>query len=174
QLQAAMREPEPAPAEPPAPELVTHKPRSGPTGSAILVVGVDKLLTVPARCCKPAPPDAIVGFVTRGRGVTIHRAGCVNLRSMDPERLIAAEWGDAADAAFPVDIEVEATDRTGLLRDVSDTLARERINVVAANTASRDSSARMSFTIEVTDGAQLARVLGLLAQVPGVVSVRRR
>ena len=95
-------------------------------------------------------------------------------RSMDPERLIAAEWGDANAAAFPVDIEIQATDRTGLLRDVSDTLARERINVLAAHTGSRDTSARMGFTIEVTDVAQLARVLCLLAQVPGVVSARRR
>jgi GTP pyrophosphokinase len=129
---------------------------------------------VPAKCCKPAPPDAIVGFVTRGRGVTIHRAGCVNLRTMAPERLIAAQWGDADGGAFPVDIELDATDRTGLLRDVSDTLARERINVLAANTGSRATGARMAFTVEVTDTAQLARVLGLLAQVPGVVSARRR
>jgi GTP pyrophosphokinase len=138
------------------------------------VVGVDKLLTVPAKCCKPAPPDPIVGFVTRGRGVTIHRAGCVNLRAMAVERLIEAQWGDSDGAAFPVDIELHANDRTGLLRDVSDTLARERINVLAAHTGSHDTDAKMGFTIEVTDTAQLKRVLGLLAQVPGVVSARRR
>jgi GTP pyrophosphokinase len=174
QMQAAMREPETALAEPAAPELVTHKARSSQGGSGILVVGVDKLLTVPAKCCKPAPPDDIVGFVTRGRGVTIHRAGCLNLRTMAPERLIAAQWGASVGGAFPVDIEVHASDRTGLLRDVSDTLARERINVLAAHTGSRDTDARMGFTIEVSDTAQLARVLGLLAQVPGVVSARRR
>jgi GTP pyrophosphokinase len=174
QLQTALREPEPAPPEPAPPELVTHKARATPGGSGILVVGVDKLLTVPAKCCKPAPPDPIVGFVTRGRGVTIHRSSCANLRTMAQERLIAAEWGKTDGGAFPVDIEVHATDRTGLLRDVSDTLARERINVLAANTGSRDTDARMAFTIEVTDGEQLARVLGLLAQVPGVVSARRR
>jgi GTP pyrophosphokinase len=169
-----MREPEALAAEPAGPGLITHKARAAPGGSGILVVGVDKLLTVPAKCCKPAPPDAIVGFVTRGRGVTIHRSGCANLRTMDPERLIAAQWGSADGGAFPVDIELAATDRTGLLRDVSDTLARERINVLAANTGSRDSDARMAFTIEVADTGQLARVLGLLAQVPGVVSARRR
>ena len=174
QLQSAMREPELASTAAAEPELFTHKARAAPGGSGILVVGVDKLLTVPAKCCKPAPPDAIVGFVTRGRGVTIHRAGCANLRSMDSERLIAAQWGAADGGAFPVDIELHATDRTGLLRDVSDTLSRERINVLAANTGSRDSDARMGFTIEVSDTAQLARVLGLLAQVPGVVSARRR
>jgi GTP pyrophosphokinase len=174
QLLAAIRTPEAAALEPATPELVTHKPRTVPGGSGILVVGVDKLLTVPAKCCKPAPPDEIVGFVTRGRGVTIHRARCVNLRAMPAERLIAAQWGAADGGSFPVDIEVHANDRTGLLRDVSDMLARERINVLAANTGSRDASARMVFTLEVTDLAQLARVLGLIAQVPGVVSARRK
>jgi GTP pyrophosphokinase len=174
QLQAAIRTPEPAAVEQTAPDLVTHKARSTPGGSGILVVGVDKLLTVPAKCCKPAPPDPIVGFVTRGRGVTIHRAGCVNLGTMAPERLIAAQWGQADGGSFPVDIEVHANDRTGLLRDVSDMLARERINVLAANTGSRDAAARMVFTLEVTDLAQLARVLGLIGQVPGVLTARRR
>ncbi len=174
QLQAAMREPEAPLAEPDAAALVTHKARAGAGGSGILVVGVDKLLTVPAKCCRPAPPDAIVGFVTRGRGVTIHRAGCVNLRTMAPERLIAAQWGDSGGGVFAVDIELNATDRTGLLRDVSDTLARERINVLAAHTGSRDTGARMAFTVEVADTTQLARVLGMLAQVPGVISARRR
>src|SRR5690606_28118805 len=101
-------------------------------------------------------------------------AGCLNLRTMAAERLIAAQWGESDGGAFPVDIVLHATDRTGLLRDVSDTLARERINVLAANTGSRDTDARMVFTVEVTDTAQLARVLGLLGQVPGVVSARRR
>jgi GTP pyrophosphokinase len=174
QLQAAIRAPEPAVAEPAALELVTHKARSAPGGSGILVVGVDKLLTVPAKCCKPAPPDEIVGFVTRGRGVTIHRARCANLRTMASERLIDAQWGQADGGAFPVDIELLANDRTGLLRDISDMLARERINVLAANTGTRDAAARMGFTLEVTDLAQLARVLGLIAQVPGVTSARRK
>lgn len=156
------------------PPMFLNKARSTAGGSGILVVGVDKLLTVPAKCCKPAPPDSIVGFVTRGRGVTIHRANCVNLRSMATERLIAAQWGSASTAAFPVDIEIHANDRTGLLHDVSDTLARERINVIAANTGSRDATARMQFTVEISDLAQLDRVLGLLRQVPGVVSAARR
>jgi GTP pyrophosphokinase len=157
-----------------APPMFLNKARPASGGSGILVVGVDKLLTVPAKCCKPAPPDRIVGFVTRGRGVTIHRASCVNLRSMATERLIAAQWGSESAAAFQVDIELHANDRTGLLRDVSDTLARERINVVAANTGSRDATARMQFTVEITDLAQLERVLGLLRQVPGVVTAARR
>jgi GTP pyrophosphokinase len=93
---------------------------------------------------------------------------------MAPERLIDAQWGQADGGAFPVDIEVLANDRTGLLRDISDMLARERINVLAANTGTRDAAARMGFTLEVTDLAQLARVLGLIAQVPGVTSARRK
>ncbi|MCC6534148.1 MAG: bifunctional (p)ppGpp synthetase/guanosine-3',5'-bis(diphosphate) 3'-pyrophosphohydrolase [Burkholderiales bacterium] len=174
QLQAALREPAaPAPTAEASP-LFQHKARAAPSGRGILLVGVDKLLTVPAKCCKPAPPDAIVGFVTRGRGVTIHRANCANVRTMDAQRLIAADWGQSEGGAFEVDIEVDALDRTGLLRDVSDTLARERINVVAANTGSRDAAARMLFTIEVLDLPQLERVLGLLERVPGVTRARRR
>ena len=106
-------------------------------GSGILVVGVDRLLTGLARCCKPAPPDPIVGFVTRGKGVTIHRAICSNVASMratQPERLITANWGAPRDEVFPVDIVVEAMDRQGLLRDISEVLSREKINVTAANT----------------------------------------
>lgn len=174
QLTAALRTPDPVPATETASPLFLNKARTSGGGSGILVVGVDKLLTVPAKCCKPAPPDAIVGFVTRGRGVTIHRVSCVNLRSMARERLIEAQWGESTGGAFPVDIEVQANDRTGLLRDVSDTLARERINVVGANTESRDATARMQFTVEITDLAQLDRVLGLLRQVAGVVRAVRR
>ena len=152
-----------------------HKARAAPKGNGILVVGVDKLLTVPAKCCKPAPPDAILGFVTRGRGVTIHRARCANLETMDRERLIEAQWGaQPQGGAYPVDIELSATDRTGLLRDVTDTLARERINVLAANTGSHDMHARMQFTVEIADLPQLERVLGLLKNVSGVTRAIRR
>ena len=174
QLQIAIRADEAA-ARPVEPALQLHKARAAPGGSGILVVGVDKLLTVPAKCCKPAPPDAIVGFVTRGRGVTIHRARCANLETMDRERLVEAQWGTQREGgAYPVDIELSAIDRTGLLRDVSDTLARERINVLAANTGSHDTHARMLFTVEIADLAQLERVLGLLKNVPGVVRAVRR
>lgn len=150
-----------------------RKPRV--TGkSSVLVVGVDKLLTLPAKCCKPAPPEPIIGFVTRGRGVTVHRADCVNVKRLDPERRVSAEWGEAVGATFAVDIEVEAVDRTGLLRDISEVLSRERINVTATNTASRDLSARMRFTLEVGDLAQLRRVLSVIRDVPGVVRAVRR
>lgn len=162
--------PQPAPSAEP---LVTRRSRATGRGS-VLVVGVDKLLTVPAKCCKPAPPEPIVGFVTRGRGVTVHRADCASVKRLDPERMVTAEWGEAEGATFPIDIEVEAVDRTGLLRDISEVLSRERINVTATKTASRDLSARMRFTLEVANLDQLKRVLTLVREVRGVISAARR
>jgi len=150
-----------------------RRARAGTRGS-ILVVGVDKLMTQSAKCCKPAPPEPIVGFVTRGRGVTVHRATCANVRRLAPERLMGAEWGDAKGAAFSVDIEIDAVDRTGLLRDISEVLSRERINVTATKSASIDMAARMRFTIEVENLDQLARVLALIREVRGVMGARRR
>lgn len=173
-LQDALRgESAPQPAPQATEPLVTRKPRAAAKGS-VLVVGVDKLLTVPAKCCKPAPPEPIIGFVTRGRGVTVHRADCASMRRLDPERIVTAEWGEAGGATFPIDIEVEAVDRTGLLRDISEVLSRERINVIATNTASRDLSARMRFTLEVAHLDQLQRALSLIREVRGVVSAARR
>ena len=160
--------------EPPAEKtLVTHRAR-GTVRDSILIVGVDKLLTAPARCCKPVPPDPIVGFVTRGRGVSVHRAGCANVKRLDPKRRVPAEWGPAEGVTFPVEIEVEAIDRTGLLRDISDVLSRERINVTATNSLSSNLAARMRFTLEVSDAAQLKRVLAMIREVRGVMSAVRR
>jgi len=146
-------------------------------GSGISVLGVDRLMTVLARCCKPAPPDGIVGFVTRGKGVTIHRASCTTvarLRAREPERLITAEWGAPRDEVFPVDIVLEAADRQGLLRDVTEVFSRERINVTAANTLTRDMRSRMAFTLEVKSLDALQRALALVRDVRGVVSATRR
>ena len=151
---------------------IVRKSRAQPGG--ILVVGVDKLLTVPAKCCKPAPPDPIIGFVSRGRGVTIHRRNCGNVKRLAAERLIAADWGKSADATFPVDIVIEANDRTGLLRDITETLSRERINVTATNSASRDAATRMLLTVEINNLDQLNRVLALIRDVPGVARAARR
>ncbi|MBN8449441.1 MAG: bifunctional (p)ppGpp synthetase/guanosine-3',5'-bis(diphosphate) 3'-pyrophosphohydrolase [Candidatus Accumulibacter sp.] len=142
----------------------------------ILIVGVDRLLTQLAGCCKPAPPDPIVGFVTRGKGVSVHRADCSNfsnMQTMHPERVIETTWGSRTDGVFAVDIVIDAFDRQGLLRDVSDILARERINVIAVNTQSRQGNAHMSFTAEVGSVPQLNRTLALLHEVQGVVSARR-
>ena len=161
----------------PEPEVVTRKSRAGNAGSGILVVGVDRLMTGLARCCKPAPPDPIVGFVTRGKGITVHRASCPNvarLLAREPERRIDASWGTPRDEVFPVDIVVEASDRQGLLRDISEVLSREKINVTAVNTLTRQHQARMAFTLEVGSIAQLGRALGLVRDVRGVFSATRR
>jgi len=167
-----------APAPPAAePEVVMRRSRAEKTGHGILVVGVDRLLTGLARCCKPAPPDPIVGFVTRGKGITIHRAACANvtrIRAREPERLIEADWGAPRDQLFPVDIVVEASDRQGLLRDLSELLTRERINVTAVNTQTRQHQARMAFTLEVESVAQLKRALQLARDIPGVFAAERR
>jgi len=152
--------------------IVTRK--SARAGGGVLVVGVDKLLTTPARCCRPAPPDPIVGFVTRGRGVSVHRANCANLARLDPERRIDAEWGAPGTTTFPVEIVVDAVDRTGLLRDISEVLSRERINVIATRSSSTDMSARMRFTVEITDLGQLQNMLALICEVKGVLHAKRK
>ena len=142
----------------------------------ILIVGVDKLLTHLAGCCKPAPPDPIVGFVTRGQGVSIHRADCpnfANMEAMHPERVIDSAWGQETGKVFAVDIVVDANDRQGLLRDVSDVLLREKINVIAVSTQTKQGSANMRFTAEIGNVPQLKRTLHLLLDIPGVIAARR-
>ncbi|MFN7780728.1 MAG: RelA/SpoT family protein [Betaproteobacteria bacterium] len=167
-----------APAAPVEEPVVVTKPATAPAGKGrVLVVGVDSLLTSLARCCRPVPPDEIVGFVTRGKGVSIHRTGCVNAHGLarrEPERLIEVTWGRAADAVYPVDVFVVASDRSGLLRDVSEVFAREKLNVIGVNTLSRRGDAQMQFTVEVVDAAALRRALGQIAEVPGVISARRK
>jgi GTP pyrophosphokinase len=144
----------------------------------VLVVGVGSLMTQMARCCRPVPPDEIIGFITRGRGVSVHRAGCSNAAALSdrhPERLIEVAWSRAAtDTVYPVDVAVLAQDRSGLLRDISEVFAREKLNVVGVNTLSRRGEAQMNFTVEVADGGALRRALAQLAEVSGVFSARRR
>ena len=153
--------------------------KSGKGG--VLVVGVSSLMTQLAKCCKPAPPDAIRGFVTRGHGVSVHRSDCSNFRTMaakDGERVIDVEWGVAkkgTDApVYAVDVAVEAADRQGLLRDISDVFAREKMNVIGVQTQSIKGTAWMTFTVEIADAARLTQVLGLVTAVIGVRSARRR
>ncbi len=159
------------------PEAVARQSKSSASGGGILVVGVDRLMTALARCCKPAPPDPIIGFVTRGRGVSIHRQGCASVARMrvrEPERLISANWGAPREEVFPVDVVLEAMDRQGLLRDVTEVLSRERINVTAAKTLTRNMDVQMAFTLEVKDLEQLSRALAFVRDVPGVLSASRR
>ena len=163
-------------------DLLLKKPRStaNPVNGGLLVVGVDSLMTQLAKCCKPAPPDSICGFVTRGKGVSVHRTDCTNLREMvtkNGERVIEVEWGQskAAHAAvYPVDVAVEATDRQGLLRDISEVFTKEKMNVIGVQTQSIRGSAWMTFTVEVADSGRLAKVLGSVAELGGVRSARRR
>ncbi|MGA8007799.1 MAG: bifunctional (p)ppGpp synthetase/guanosine-3',5'-bis(diphosphate) 3'-pyrophosphohydrolase [Thiomonas sp.] len=148
-------------------------------GGQVLVVGMGSLLTQLASCCKPAPPDAIGGFVTRERGVTVHRANCINFRNIatqHPERVIAVTWTGQGgnDALYPVDLEVSANDRQGLLRDISDVLTKERINVIAVSTRSIGDMAQMRFTVQLASSAKLKRALGLIADVSGVVKASRK
>jgi GTP pyrophosphokinase len=175
-LQNALRaETEPAPTD--EPEIVTKKSRTQGTGGGILIVGVDRLLTQVAKCCKPAPPDAIVGFVTRGRGISVHRASCRSaaaLLAKHPERVVDAQWGERGAGVYEADVLVHAHDRQGLLRDISEIFARERINVTGVNTASRQHVATMGFTLEIADLEQLTRTLALIRDVPGVFSAVRR
>jgi GTP pyrophosphokinase len=168
--------------------VLAKKPRpdkSGKSGKAgVLVVGVESLLTQLAKCCKPAPPDAIKGFVTKGKGVSIHRADCSNFRNMaqgSPDRVIDVAWGgqhSPGSAMYPVDVSIEATDRQGLLRDISEVFAKEKMNVIGVQTQSvkdnRGGTAWMTFTVEVGDAGRLHHVLGVVAEVPGVRSARRR
>jgi len=166
---------------PPEPALLLDRPRAPAAGrGSVLVVGVDSLLTSLARCCRPIPPDPIIGFITRGRGISVHRANCANARTLlqrQPERLIEVQWepGRAAGAdAYPVEVLILANDRQGLLRDISEVFAREKLNVTSVNTLSRRDQAQMQFTIEVPDGDALRRSLAQLAEVKGVVIARRR
>jgi GTP pyrophosphokinase len=152
--------------------------RQSPSG--VLVVGVDSLLTQLSRCCKPAPPDAIGGFVTRGKGVSIHRHDCSNFRelaSRHGERVIEVRWGEgkgAESSVYPVDVSVEAMDRQGLLRDISEVFAKEKMNVIGVQTQSVKGTAWMTFTVEIGDAVGLNKVLGTVRSVKGVRAAKRR
>ncbi|CAN7400649.1 bifunctional (p)ppGpp synthetase/guanosine-3',5'-bis(diphosphate) 3'-pyrophosphohydrolase [Variovorax sp. LjRoot290] len=179
-IEMLLRPPEPAPG--PDDGVIIKKARAGGNAGkgGVLVVGVSSLMTQLAKCCKPAPPDAIRGFVTRGHGVSIHRADCSSFRMMamrDAERVIDVEWGEQkadAGSVYAVDVAVEAADRQGLLRDISDVFAREKMNVIGVQTQSVKGTAWMTFTIEIADAARLAQVLNVVAAVAGVRSARRR
>ena len=147
--------------------------------SGVLVVGVDSLLTQLSKCCRPAPPDAISGFVTRGKGVSIHRNDCRNFQSLltkHSERVIEVRWGvqkPGQTLLYPVEVSVEATDRQGLLRDISEVFAKEKMNVVGVQTQSIKGTAWMTFTVEVADASLLKRVMQSVKSVSGVGQVRR-
>jgi len=159
------------------------------SGGSVRVMGVDDLMTQLAHCCRPAPPDVIGGFVTRGRGVSVHRQQCSNYQTLvklHPERAIAVDWGSAHTAAadtaadaedslavYPVDLSIHAQQSPNVLRELSEVFSRLRVNVISVNTHSRGSLAHMVFTVQVRNGAQIAQVLTALNALESV-SARRK
>jgi GTP pyrophosphokinase len=169
-----------APAEPDEAALTRKSRASSVTRGAksdVLVLGTSGLLTHMASCCKPAPPDPIVGFITRGKGISIHRTSCKNFAQMclrTPERIVQTQWGKQnSDTVYPVDVFVLAEDRQGLLRDISDIFLREKINVIGVSTRSSKGQASMSFTGEISSTEQLQRAIKVIRDVRGVQDVRR-
>ncbi|MBU3725281.1 MAG: bifunctional (p)ppGpp synthetase/guanosine-3',5'-bis(diphosphate) 3'-pyrophosphohydrolase [Burkholderiaceae bacterium] len=154
------------------------KPKEASKGQ-VLVVGVDRMLTALARCCKPAPPDVIKGFVTRGRGVSVHRASCVTFARMAqdaPERVIETEWGNpkqAADARYLVDAVVVAKSRAELVRDIAEVLAREKVPLARMDSFPKGEQVTMNLSLQVADGGQLGRALSMIRDISGVVSAQR-
>lgn len=143
----------------------------------IQILGVGNLLTNLGRCCKPVPGDAIVGFITRGRGVTIHRRDCSNVlryQNDHSQRLIEVEWGGSTQT-YPVNIRITAFDRQGLLRDITSVLANEKINVIAVQTLSdkEEHVANMTITLEIADIDELSKTLQKLGRLPNVIEARR-
>ena len=150
---------------------------AGIVGEGIVIEGIGNLQTSTAKCCKPMPSDAIVGYLTRDHGVTIHRRACsfiMRLPESRHDRVLGAQWGSHLNVNADVDIEVEAHDRQGLLRDISDIFVREKVNATKANTLSRNNLALMQFSIEILDLEQLNRLLALIQQLPDVIAARRR
>jgi GTP pyrophosphokinase len=145
----------------------------------VAVQGIGDLLSTYARCCKPVPPEAIVGYITVGRGVSVHAQTCANLVRLSiksPARVLPVTWGKLGSGEFPVDIDVQAFDRRGLVRDVSAALADDKISIQGMNTLTdkRDNVAHMQIKISITGLPQLSQVLTRIAQVPNVISARRK
>ena len=162
----------PPPSAPPPPRA----PKRGK--DAIVIEGVGNLLTSLARCCQPLPGDAIVGYITRGKGVSIHRADCpsfARLRARDPARAIEVEWGGARGQAYEVDVLVRGYDRKWLHKDVTNVIAAANVHLLAANARVDDSSglATMNFALRVSDFEQLSTLLARLSAVPNVIEARR-
>jgi GTP pyrophosphokinase len=156
----------------------SKRPRKRSGDGGFSIEGVGNLLIHIASCCHPVPGDEIRGYITLGRGVTVHRADCPNILryvTESPERVIVVEWGDSHQQTFPVEVEIQAFDRKGLLSDVTATLANERINLIAINTRSnaRDHTADMRLTLEIPDIDVLSRVLTKIGQLPNVLRVNR-
>jgi GTP pyrophosphokinase len=145
----------------------------------IEVQGIGELLSSYARCCKPVPPEPIAGYITVGRGVSIHAQNCANLARLSlksPARVLPVTWGGIGDGEFPVDIDIQAFDRRGLVRDVSAALTDAKISIQGMHTVTdkRDNVAHMQISLLITGLPQLSQVLARIAQLPNVLSVKRK
>ncbi len=163
------------------PEEIRHrKPRpKGKSKDAVAVSGVGDLMSNFARCCRPVPPEEIVGYITQGRGVSIHRSDCGNLLGLaqrHAERIIEVNWGSDESATYPVDLRIRAMDRNGLLRDISSVLADENAGVTGVNTHTDKKTLQsvMDISMEIQDLPTLSTAIARLEQVPNGVSVKRR
>ncbi len=155
----------------------TEAPQAATTPTdGVAVMGVGNMLTYLARCCHPMPPDEIIGFVTRGRGVAIHRQDCPNVRRLDHERLVQVSWGAKPPKTSRVKIRVQAFDRAGLLNEITGILKDEYINLLDASavTAGQENLALITATLEVRDAEQFSRVLTRIERLPNVREVRRQ
>ena len=155
---------------------VIARPTAAPAkhkGSGIQVLGVGDLLTYLAQCCHPVPGDDIIGYITRSHGITVHRKTCINvINEEEQERLINVSWGDVEDV-YPVNIQVEAFDRVGLLRDITTAVAEEKINITSVNTQYNDDVFTMFATIEIKNMAQLNHILNRLMGLRGVINATK-
>jgi GTP pyrophosphokinase len=166
--------------EPPPPRIArASRPAARRRGTPVEIEGVGDLPTILARCCAPLRPQPITGYVTLGRGVTVHRSDCASLMRMaavKPDRVLKVDWTSADAGALNVGLSVSAYDRRGLLRDLTDVLALERLSIDSVNSRTDHDTgiAYFALTVAVHDLAQLARVLRRLAGVPNVIDVRRK
>ena len=170
---SAQKTPLDFPLHPPA-----HREKKQASGSSVNVSGVGNLLTSIAHCCMPVPNDEIIGYITKDRGVSVHRKDCKNilhLQEKDQSRLIEVEWGESERHNYPVTLFIQAIDRRGLLSDITSTLSMDKINVIAVNTQSnkKDQTAKMSVTIEIRDLLQLNRVMDKLSLLRNILQVSR-
>jgi GTP diphosphokinase / guanosine-3',5'-bis(diphosphate) 3'-diphosphatase len=159
----------------PAEEGVEVLPPRKISPVSINVLGVGDLLTRLANCCHPLPGDKIIGYITQGRGITVHRRDCLNIIHEDEkERLIKVEWGDVAQV-YPVTIQVDAWDRVGLVRDISAIIAEEGVNLSEASMSNHhEDNVTLHFTLEVKSAAQLSKIMSRIYSVWNVVSVTRK
>jgi GTP pyrophosphokinase len=155
---------------------VTAPVRSSSGDVGVMVKGVTDVWVKLARCCTPVPNDEIIGFVTRGGAVSVHRATCHNAAALreQPERLVDVEWAPSSGSTFVVGIQVEALDRQGLLSDVTRVLSDERVSILSANvTTNRDRVAVSKFTFEMAEAKHLGHLIKAVRGVQGVYDVYR-